>query len=291
MRVPNVGLSGGAESCAKMGVVTAILSLLVAVSVPNPAAEIAWPPTHTVMHSVTTFTFASQETKDEAARAVKLLKESRWGEAAEISLSLIGKMPPEMFNGKPLPYISIGEKPAVQKNVNGWQWRLELGWLLLINLQTDDAIRQFKLVIDNNEERRDEAREAMAFALVRGGYFREGYNLWNELDTLTDGQKTALGYASTPTNEAWLNLHNLAMSKVMQGPIGGGLPLPNQTAPPKEPSGNIEASLILAEQALRQKNAQQVKLYTNSLGVLLGKDGPPVYKALNMSIQRQAAKL
>lgn len=270
------------------------MSLLLAASIPNPASAVNWPPTSVAMDGVATFTFITAEQRAQAAQGKKLLAEGKWSEAAAINSELIMKMPKEVFNGQPLPFISIrteGEKPLVQKKVDGWQWRLELAWLQVLAMRNDDAIRQFKLIINEHEDLREPARQGLAFALVRGGYFQEGYGLWRELESLTPGQVTALSYAATPTQDAWLSLHNLAMASVLQGQIGSGLPIPNRTEPPKEASGSIEASLVLAEQALRQKNAQQVRLYTTRLGVLLGKDGPPIYRALNIEIQRAASKL
>ncbi len=246
------------------------------------------------MDAVTTFTFVTPEVKADAVKTARLLKEGKWSEAAGLNTQILLKMPKEIYTGQPLPFISIrteGEKPVAQKKVDGWQWRLELAWLQVLAMRHDDAIRQFQVIINDHEDLRDPARQGLAFTLVRSGRFVEGQRLWRELETLTPPQTTALGYAASPTQDAWLSLHNMAMASVLQGQIGGGaLPLP-KTEPPKDPSGSIEASLILAEQALRQKNAQQVKLYTNRLGALLGTDGPMIYRAINIEIQRAASKL
>lgn len=257
------------------------------------SAQSLFVPTRGMLQQAKTWTFLTPDDRRLVTEIEASLASERWAQAASQNDLLLRRLPAEALDpSRPMPLMQIGpagsvsEPPPAQKPADGWQWRLEIGWLYVYGRSFAAGQARFRDVAESAAPQSARAVEAEAMAMIRQGRYAAARDRLAARRMLAPDWEQMLNWASTPTAGAIQSLRGLAFSAPvsssspgasLRGPIGGGmrlrqvlppvrgggaLPPPTPPAKPAQAitTAGIEAALILAEWSIRDRDWANARL-------------------------------
>ncbi len=220
------------------------------------------------MEIIQSWSFLSPKQVTAVQEIQLLLIGEDWIDAVRKNEDLMNQMPEAIFKaGGMLPLVDIrpaGDKspPKTQKRLDGWQWRLSIGWLATYALDFPGAHRRFLRVhVEGPAVWTKDAEMASSEALIRQGRLAEGRRILIKHKALQKEDELILTLALDGSASSRVQLHSLAMDgrPKLSGVIGGqAIEEPENRMSSK---GRMHAAMLLGEISWRENNKDLAKTY------------------------------